>query len=568
MRIAPRLSKAIGALRRFFRARQGSVTVTSAFSIVMIFGFAALAVDGGSLYYRKRALQTAVDLAALAAAADVPNARRAAIATLAANGFDAAVLVGLDYGIYQPLRGEAPDQRFRTAPPVAANAVRLSVVEQRRTIFAPVLALAAGPDSSADLDTVRIRAVATATSQNTAAFALGSRLLSLDGGVLNAILGSMLGTTISLSVMDYNALVGAHIDLFSFSQALAARTQLTAGTYEDLLGATVKSGDVLGALADAAVGPAASALRLLSRQMGSGTPSVILNRLISVGPYKSLKVGEVPPITASVEALGIVSALAQLANGDRIVDVTVPISLPGVIDARLRLAIGERPVNSPMVSVGPEGASVHTAQTRLLLTVRLLGTGAVSVVTLPLYVEVAAATARVSAITCPAFNPSATTVTLGVTPAIVDAWIGDVSMAEFRNMSVRPNPPAATLVSLIGIANVTARAHVAITNMSERPVTFGMTDIRNKTPRTVSTTDFTTSLVTRLLRDLQLGVTVIGLPLLVPPGLTQLVAGILSGATTVLDQLLRAVLSTLGIRLGSADAWVTGVRCGQPVLIG
>jgi uncharacterized membrane protein len=33
----------------------------------------------------------------------------------------------------------------------------------------------------------------------------------------------MLGTTLSLSVMDYNALLGARIDAFTFLSALATR---------------------------------------------------------------------------------------------------------------------------------------------------------------------------------------------------------------------------------------------------------------------------------------------------------------------------------------------------------
>jgi uncharacterized membrane protein len=57
-----------------------------------------------------------------------------------------------------------------------------------------------------------IGTTATASAQAEAAFSVGSRLASLNGGVLNALLGGLLGTNISLSVMDYNALISADVD--------------------------------------------------------------------------------------------------------------------------------------------------------------------------------------------------------------------------------------------------------------------------------------------------------------------------------------------------------------------
>ena len=51
------------------------------------------------------------------------------------------------------------------------------------------------------------------------------------------------------------------------------------------------------------------------------------------------------------------------------------------------------------------------------------------------------------------------------------------------------------------------------------------------------------------------------------PGLDGLVSGVIAHAATPLDQILNSVLSTLGIGLGQADSWVTGVRCGGAVLV-
>ena len=46
-----------------------------------------------------------------------------------------------------------------------------------------------------------------------------------------------------------------------------------------------------------------------------------------------------------------------------------------------------------------------------------------------------------------------------------------------------------------------------------------------------------------------------------------LVTGIVGGATGSIDQLLAQVLATLGVGIGQADVWVTGVRCDRAVLV-
>ncbi len=82
----------------------------------------------------------------------------------------------------------------------------------------------------------------------------------------------------------------------------------------------------------------------------------------------------------------------------------------------------------------------------------------------------------------------------------------------------------------------------------------------------MTTTNFTSSLTGSLLGNLTLTVNV-G-PLTLPiAGLGALVSGILSGATGTVDQLLASVLQTLGVGIGQADVWVTGIRCDGAVLV-
>src|SRR6202012_3829426 len=101
--------------------------------------------------------------------------------------------------------------------------------------------------------------------------------------------------------------------------------------------------------------------------------------------------------------------------------------------------------------------------TRILLLIQLIGSGAASVVNLPVYVEIASGTATLNSVSCGYPNISTSTVTLGVQPGIVNAWIGNVTVADMTNFSTEPNPPAATLVNL-GAITVTGLAHAGMGN--------------------------------------------------------------------------------------------------------
>jgi uncharacterized membrane protein len=573
-------------LKNFARNQKGGAAILFAISATVLIGFGAMAVDVGNFFYEKRKLQTANDLAALAAASDLPRAQAAAQASTVQNGFPGSTIQLLQAGIYTPDPNKAPDARFVPSPAATANAVRIDMRTTTPLLLGRVLASSsatspasgtvprpAGSPAVASLSSgdVPIGSSAVAFQDAQASFAVGSRLLRLDGGLLNSLLGGLLGGGVSLSVMDYDAVVKARVDLFDFSKRLATRLNLTAATYDDVLKADARLGDVLAAIVDASRdhdtrnGTATAALGRLASASSSGLP-VKLSSLISFGPAGDKPLSGPKPLAASLSALDIVSAVAQIANGNRQIDVGLNLNLPGIAAASLKLGIGERPVGTSVMRVGRAGASVHTAKTRLLLTVDLVGSGAASLVRVPLYLELASATARLTGIQCNPGDVSTSRVALGVTPALVDAWIGQVSMAEFNNFSTAPNPPAATLLNVAGLAKVSGRAHVTMTNLSEATVSFSYPEIQRGDKKTTSTQNFVATLLGRLVGDLELRVEALGLGLGVP-GLDGLVSGVIAGAATPLDQILNGVLGTLGIGLGQADSWVTGVRCGGAVLV-
>ncbi|HWI54226.1 MAG TPA: pilus assembly protein TadG-related protein [Desulfobacteria bacterium] len=78
-------------MKRFALNERGSITILSAIVIVVLVGFAALAVDGGYLYYRHTRLQDITDAAALSAAAKIADTHNAS--QKKDNGFSEAKLI-------------------------------------------------------------------------------------------------------------------------------------------------------------------------------------------------------------------------------------------------------------------------------------------------------------------------------------------------------------------------------------------------------------------------------------------------------------------------------------------
>lgn len=549
-------------LRRFARDTRGNFAIMGAGCMVLVLGCAALGVDVGSIYADRRKSQSAADLAAIVAASNLDNAANAAAATVTQNGYPASALVSVVSGTYTANAALAPQARFVTPVAGAANAARVTLKTQTPLYFARMFT---GGSSHFD-----ITSTATAASTALASFAIGSRLVSLNGGLLNAMLGGMLGTTLSLSAMDYSALVDAHIDAFDFLNALATRLNLTGVTYNDVLSGNVKLPDVVAAMLTAqqaanGSGSATTALQNVSLAVAGLAIRIAASALIDAGPYASMTLGTRPKTGVSVSVFDLLSATGAIANGSNQIAASVNLGLPGIASVSLTATIGEHPQGTSWIAVGAQGASVHTAQTRVLLTIQLLGSGGVPAVNLPVYVEVASGTATLDAVSCSRPNISNSSVALGVTPGIVDAWIGNVSAADMTNFTRKPNPGAATLVNL-GAITVSGRAHAGMGNTTPASVSFSYSDITAQTKKTVTTTNFTSSLTGSLLGDLSLSVNVgpLGLPI---PGLGGTVTGIIGGATASVDKVLASVLATLGVGIGQADVWVSGIRCDGAVLV-
>ncbi|MDK1489583.1 hypothetical protein QN219_05870 [Sinorhizobium sp. 7-81] len=172
----------------------------------------------------------------------------------------------------------------------------------------------------------------TAASSKVAASSVGSRLASLNGGLLNAVLGQMLGTTVSLKVMDYEALIDADIDVQPFLKTIATRLNLTAASYEDVLTADLTMPQLLASmrLVQGLSGTVTSALKTIELAAAGNKQTFTLAQVLNIDPKKSLSVNAGSDWAMKVSALQLVSAAAAIANGDRQIALDAVAGLPGI----------------------------------------------------------------------------------------------------------------------------------------------------------------------------------------------------------------------------------------------
>lgn len=546
--------------RRAASAEDGTIAIVMALFLMVCVSLSAIAIDMGSLYLERRTAQGAADLAAMAAAADLDRAEEAARATLAANGMGDVRALSVVKGRYEGDGAVAPNVRF-VAGREPYNAVRLDMARSGQLYFAK--SFMAEPEIS-------VSALGAADAQAT--FSIGSRLASLKGGLLNTLLGSLLGGKVSLSAMDYNALADAQISLDSFLSALAAEIDLTGGTYSALLNSDVRVDNVLDAIVKAATSEgdmqAAHAAATLASQI-SGTATVPLDTLVDLGPLANAAVGQPQAgLAADVSVMSLLSAAAVAANGANQVAVNLDGSIPGLLSLRLDLAIGEAAQHSGWVAIGQQGATVRTAQTRLRLVAEVGGTGLLAGVRvrLPLYVEIAGAEARLAGLTCGPVQGGNREAVIEAQPAVVKAWIGDVAPGGLSSFGTSVPVSNASVVQA-PLISVSASAFAQMTNAAATELRFSQSDIDAHVVKTAKVHDHLSSLVSSLLQTANLNVNVLGLGLNVS-AIKALALSLLSPVVAALDPLVASLLKSIGVGLGEVDVQVNGLRCGGAVLAG
>jgi uncharacterized membrane protein len=548
-------------LRSLLRDERAAVAVTAALIFPAVCGFAAFAVDLGSIYLQTRQLQGVADLAALSAASDLSDAQAAAKATANANGWTSQVDSTTVIGTYVPDPSLPSGQRF-SAGGATPNAVQVTLKTQANLFFGAWIL---------GVSTLPITRTATAASAQLASFAIGSGLAALQGGVANQLLQGLTGSQVSLSVADYQALATANVDLLQYSQALQTDMSLQGASFNQVLSGQISQAEALHVLANVmsadGEAQAASAMQRISTAASSNTPAG-LNQVINLGPYGAQDHEQANSGAGlSVNAMQLAMAVLELANGDRQVKLSLGSGVPGLQSANLWLAIGQRPNNSPWIAVADDGSvTIRTAQARLYLDAQLapgaLSSTGAAAVDVPIYQEIASAQAKLTGIRCPNASTSEA-VTLSVDPSVGQIAIGSVDTSQLNNFESKLTVSPATLLST-PLVSATAFAQTNLGGDDWQPVSFSAADIQSQTIKTVSTSNIAQASVTSLLSSLNIQVGGISLGGSTIPSTLRLT---LIGAAGSLDSVLDTATQLLGVRLGEGSVWVNGVRCNDAALV-
>ena len=547
---------------RLLRDRRAGAGILVAAALPVVIGMAAFAVDLGAVQLDTRRLQGVADAAALAAASGDPTkAQVTAQAAVTAAGFPRSVTAQVIPGNYVQDASIAAASRFTPLSNGSGNAMRVVLQSTSPTFFARIFGKT----------NIVISRQATAAQQRYAAFSIGSRLASLDGGLLNSYLSALTGSNVSLSVMDYQSLVGADVDLLRFLPLLRTSAGLKALTFGDVLNSNVSTPQVLNAIASAlsADGQPAAATAIKNLLNVSGGQSLTLSALIDAGPFATQSEGGTG--LAKVNALAMATAVLQLASQQRQVALDLGASVPGLASTKVFLAVGQRQAQSPWITITASGAPIlHTAQTRLFVQAQLAptlisGLGGLVSINLPLFVELAGAEGRLNAINCAGGTTPSTT--LDARTDAVRAAIGNINTSALNDFSTPINPTETTLVHAL-LVDVVGSSNIS-TGASEpwQQLTFGLPAIQAGQSQTISQTVPVNGLATSLVQQANLAVVLAGLRVPVSP-LLQPVTSALQLVSPALDTLLMTVTGTLGVGIGQADLRVTGMRCGAAVLVG
>ncbi len=565
-----------GLARRIAQERSGSVVMMFAAFLPIAILCVGVGVDLMMLFTERRKAQGIADIAAIIAAQSSSDPERAAREILAINGYDviSSVEMGrLDEeerkkavktkteievvgGRYMPDPETDYKARF-VAGQTPYNAARVKMRKKGKYYF--VENFVAAPVYSVS---------ATASRRALAAFSVGSRLVKVDDGLLNGLLGSLTGTDIELSVLDYNGLMDADIEVFGFVNALASQMDIEAGQYDDVLKSDPTLADVMSAMLEVdGAGPAEYGLSSVLASVDGLAGEIDLQRVIDLGPAGKVSLGE--PVGAGfpayVSAFDLVFANAVVADGSRLLQLDLSASAPGLASLTAAVEIGEPMQASPWLAVGEGGQTVSNVQARIFIEATVGGGGVLSAanVRLPFYLELARAQGALEGVECPGGRIENVIVRLGGSSSVADAWIGDVNVTS---TSISDSIKKAQLVSAPGVS-IYGEAHAGTEAPYAQTLNFTWEDITNGAVKTTRTEGAVELLVENLVEDLDIEVRALGLGLstkaLTGAALNDALGVLAASVSDVTDQLLTA----LGVSLGEGDFRVNGAKCDHAVLV-
>lgn len=331
-------------VRRQPNGERGAVLIFAAVGLVVAIFAAAMAIDVGSVIWRKRDLQVVADLAAadaaqaLAALPTFTSADAQLFAEDAAdrNGFDFTT-AGNDLVAVLGTFDATLDPAFvPVLDPAMAYAVQVTARRQVPYNFVP------------GSNTVTVEAVASFGGEPTAAFSIGSSLATLDANaptVLNRVLSRFFNTStaMNLSLVSYKGLGAATVSMEEITNAdasLGSPDQVLAGdvSVKRLATASASALATKGAAGDTAAANAATILGTFASTIDS-TLVVDMADLIDV---------QQPGATAAAQAqfnvFDLLTGSALAADGNNFVNVPgLTLGIPGLASSTLTVSVVEKP---------------------------------------------------------------------------------------------------------------------------------------------------------------------------------------------------------------------------------
>lgn len=528
----------ITLLREFVRDTRGGVGALSVLVCVLVLSGSAAAIDASSVYFHARALQGLADTAAVSAAGDLARPTQTAARILEIKNPKASI-GALEVGDYRPDPALSLEDRF-TPGASASNAVRVVLEEEVPLFFGQVLGM----------PSVRIRksAVATRPAHEAAAFSIGSRLLSAEPVLANALLSGLTGQEIALTAVGYDGLVQSSLDVDALLADLGG--SLGEADRSSLLGREISTRQLVDSLSRVTDGQTSITLRSISASLDQGQDRRLrLDSLIEISP---LVVGE---LHARVPVWDIlVAALGDAANAET---VTLNADIAAPLTATVRLSIGEREQQSPWLTVeSKDSIVVRTAQMRLHVDVATPDLAGLGPVRLPLYAEVASGEASLASIDC-----RNQTFAVTANSGVASLALGEISTSRLSDHSrTAVLSPALILDTILLRVRGSARINVGASGPTR--LQFSKNEIQNLSPKTIgsgnllaSSLDSLTSSATLDIQALGLGVSLAGLP-------SRIRTALLSIASP-LDDLLSTLLDLVGVGIGEADVRPAGLLCGS-----
>ncbi|MDD3762301.1 MAG: pilus assembly protein TadG-related protein [Nevskiales bacterium] len=443
------------------RRQRGAVAVTVAVAIGACLIAVALVIDIGRLYSAQRQLEQLAGIAALDAArvtggcmglpddpafAAFSEADASVRRNLAGSGVPvniASVRVGSE------VRASDGHRYFSTVP-ADSHAVEVVLSRPAPARIIPMMDNGAGDR--------RLVASAAAQSRPTATVHIGTRLAEFDPTFLNRFLSEALGGTVDIAAVGYTSLFEANVPLEAILDALGP------GSPSDVFEQTVSVADILTAVVDALANTAdATAVAAASQIADAVSSTATVTPAQLVGIEQNL----VNVLSGTLINAGqLTLAAAAAASSSPVIEVLYGLPPPfGNSEFRIRLIDpGEQVPLTPGQEVAPDGTPNYasTAQGLVEATLGFRLDVLDTEVVLPLWLEVAQATARVDDIECAREGVPEDTVVIDARTSLSRVGIGrfdDISRPE-------PQPEPAPIIDADfsgGVLGIPVPVHIRVT---------------------------------------------------------------------------------------------------------